>query len=120
MLEETLAISELIQAVAAADSAGALIEAVRSLAAARSSAAITTLITVLGFNNPGAAVAAVDGLVYGARAWAIRALAMIGDPRALEVLLDTARGELGEFSGAHEVAIALSRHASALIEGPHH
>lgn len=108
---DTLAIDELIAAVETADSAPALIGAVRSLAAAQSPAAVTTLITVLGFNNPGAAVAAVDGLValgqtavpvlleqldgynYGARAWAIRALAMIGDPRALDILVETARGD---------------------------
>lgn len=88
-----------------------LVQAVRALAAAGHPAAIPTLIEVLGFNNPGAAVAAVEGLVqldraavpalleqldgynYGARAWAIRALALIGDPRALGVLLDTARGD---------------------------
>lgn len=104
-------ISSLIHAVDTADSAPALIGAVRSLAAAKSPAAVTTLITVLGFNNPGAAVAAVDGLValgqdavpalleqldgynYGARAWAIRALSMIGDPRSLDVLVETARGD---------------------------
>lgn len=69
---------------------------------------IPTLIQVLGYNNPGAAIAAVDGLVrlgavaveplleqidgynYGARAYAIRALAAIADPRALEVLLSAA------------------------------
>ena len=104
-------IQPLIVAVDAADSAPALIGAVRSLAAAQSPAAIPTLITVLGFNNPGAAVAAVDGLValgatavpalleqldgynYGARAWAIRALALIGDPRSLTILVETARGD---------------------------
>lgn len=107
----TPTLQSLIQAVETADSAPALIGAVRSLAAARSPEAITPLITVLGFNNPGAAVAAVDGLValgspavpallaqldgynYGARAWAIRALAMIGDPRALGILVETARGD---------------------------
>lgn len=111
LVTETDNIQSLIAAVNNADSAPALIRAVRSLAAVRSPEAITTLITVLGFNNPGAAVAAVDGLValgqeavpalmeqldsynYGARAWAIRALAMIGDPRALEVLVETARGD---------------------------
>lgn len=104
-------IQPLIEAVDAADSAPALIGAVRSLAAAQSPAAIPTLITVLGFNNPGAAVAAVDGLValgatavpalleqldgynYGARAWAIRALALIGDPRSLTILVETAQGD---------------------------
>ncbi len=104
-------ITHLIEAVDRADSKGALVEAVADLAAARHLQAIPTLITVLGYNNPGAAVAAVDGLValgeaavtalltqldgynYGARAWAIRALALIGDPRALPLLLDTAIGD---------------------------
>ncbi|MFQ4137721.1 HEAT repeat domain-containing protein [Nodosilinea sp. PGN35] len=88
-----------------------MVVAVNRLAAAADTDAIPTLITVLGYNNPGAAVAAVDGLValgraavpalleqidgynYGARAWAIRAVALIGDPRALDVLLETAKGD---------------------------
>lgn len=104
-------LAALIQAVDAAESAIALVQAVRALAQAQHEAAVPTFIQVLGFNNPGAAVAAVDGLValgpaavpallaqldgynYGARAWAIRALALIGDPRALGILLDTARGD---------------------------
>jgi len=101
----------LIQAVEDADSASRLIEAVYHLSSARDEIAIPTLIKVLGFNNPGAAVAAVNGLIqlgevavptllaqldgynYGARAWAIRALAGIGDPRALDVLLDAAQAD---------------------------
>ena len=69
------------------------------------------MIAALGYNNPGAAVAAVDGLVqlgepavkpllqliddhnYTARAWAIRALAGIGDPRGLDTLLDAAKND---------------------------
>jgi phycocyanobilin lyase subunit beta len=104
-------VADLIQAVEAADSKGAMVVAVNHLAAANNVAAIPTLITVLGYNNPGAAVAAVNGLAalgsdavpalleqidgynYGARAWAIRAVALIGDPRALPVLLDTAKGD---------------------------
>lgn len=104
-------ITELIQAVEAADSKIAIVMAVRALAAAKAVEAIPTFIQVLGYNNPGAAIAAIDGLValgpeavpalleqldgynYGARAWAIRALALIGDPRALPVLLDTAAGD---------------------------
>ncbi|RZM81938.1 HEAT repeat domain-containing protein [Leptolyngbya iicbica] len=111
LVTDSVNIQSLINAVETADSAAALVGAVRSLAAAQSPEAVTTLITVLGFNNPGAAVAAVDGLValgqdavpalleqldgynYGARAWAIRALSMIGDPRALDVLMETARGD---------------------------
>ena len=78
--------------------------ATRKLAAARHPGGALALVEVLGFNNPGAAVDAVDGLValgplavepllsnldgpnYGARAWAVRALAGIGDVRGLEVL----------------------------------
>ncbi len=100
--------SELIHAVETADSSDALLDAVEALAEARSLQAIPTLIQVLGFNNPGAAVAAVDGLIeigepsvlpilqqldgynYGARAWAVRVLSGIGDPRGLEILLDSA------------------------------
>ncbi|MGF1492157.1 MAG: HEAT repeat domain-containing protein [Microcoleaceae cyanobacterium] len=99
---------ELIRAVDQADSADALLDAVEALANARVEEAIPTLIQVLGFNNPGAAVAAVDGLIalgtpavtallgqldgynYGARAWAVRVLSGVGDPRSLEILLDAA------------------------------
>ena len=102
---------ELIQAVEQADSSEGLLNSVKALAAASSQQAIPTLITVLGYNNPGAAVAAVDGLIqlgepavlplleqldgynYGARAWAVRALAGIGDPRGLEILLDAAAND---------------------------
>jgi phycocyanobilin lyase subunit beta len=99
----------LIAAVEAADSSTRLLEAVQHLANAQLEAAIPTLIAALGYNNPGAAVAAVDGLIqlgkpavlpllelldgynYGARAWALRALAGIGDPRALSLLLEAAQ-----------------------------
>ncbi len=102
---------ELIRAVEQADSSEGLLNAVKALAEAPSKEAIPTLITVLGYNNPGAAVAAVDGLIqlgepavlplleqldgynYGARAWAVRALAGIGDPRGLEILLDAAAND---------------------------
>lgn len=101
-------IRELVADVDRADSADGVLDAVKALSAAESTEAIAKLIEVLGYNNPGAAVAAVDGLVaigepavlplleqldgynYGARAWAIRALAGIGDPRGLEILLTAA------------------------------
>ncbi len=101
-------IQKLIQAVDEADSADGLLNAVKALAAVRSSAAIPSLIQVLRYNNPGAAVAAVDGLIligepavqaildqldsynYGARAWAVRALAGIGDPRGIDLLISAA------------------------------
>ncbi|MEY2984495.1 MAG: Phycocyanobilin lyase beta subunit [Cyanobacteriota bacterium] len=101
-------IEQLIAAVDTADSAVALVVAVRQLAASRSPLAVPALTTVLRFNNPGAAVAAVEGLIqigepaiphllanmdgfnYGARAWATRACAGIGDPRALDLLREAA------------------------------
>ncbi|MBD1825213.1 HEAT repeat domain-containing protein [Cyanobacteria bacterium FACHB-DQ100] len=104
-------IQSLIQAVEAADSPAKLVGAVRALAQTRSTAAIPTLIRALGFNNPGAALAAVSGLValgeeavpdllaqidgynYGARAYSLRALAAIADPRALDVLIKAAEAD---------------------------
>jgi phycocyanobilin lyase beta subunit len=101
----------LIHAVEQADSAGQLVKAVRNLAVTRHEGGIPTLITVLSYNNPGAAVAAVDGLMsigepavpalleqldqhnYTARSWAIRALAGIGDPRGLVTLLGAATAD---------------------------
>lgn len=100
-----------LQAVNDADSAQGLLDAVEALADLNDPRSIPTLIQVLGFNNPGAAVAAVEGLIqigipavspildkldgynYGARAWAIRALAGIGDPRGQTLLLDAAAND---------------------------
>ena len=95
----------LIEALQRADSAAGLLAATRELACCGDPAAAAALVEVLGFNNPGAAVAAVDGLIqlgseavpallqldpqnYGARAWAVRALAGIGDVRGLDLLVD--------------------------------
>ncbi len=103
-----MSIQKYIEAVEKADSADLLLEATEALAEQKDPAAIPTLIEILGYNNPGAAVAAVDGLIdigeaavpdlldnlddynYGARAWTIRAFAGIGDPRALDLLLKAA------------------------------
>lgn len=104
-------IQTLILAVDQADSSTRLLEAVQNLASAGTVDAVPVLITALGYNNPGAAVAAVDGLIrlgdaavvplleqldgynYGARAWAVRALAGIGDPRGLDILLSAAKND---------------------------
>jgi phycocyanobilin lyase subunit beta len=101
----------LLQAIAEADSASSMVAAVEKLAQTHLEAAVPHLITVLGYNNPGAAVAAVEGLIaigkpavkpllelldsynYGARAWALRSLAGIGDPLALDLLLDAAAND---------------------------
>ncbi|MEM7758288.1 MAG: HEAT repeat domain-containing protein [Cyanobacteria bacterium P01_A01_bin.40] len=107
-------IQQLIAAVNQADSADLLLETVEDLADVQDQAAIPTLVEVLGFNNPGAAVAAVDGLIsigepvvsyllenlddynYGARAWATRVFAGIGDPAALDLLLEAAVSDFSQ------------------------
>ncbi|NJN22002.1 MAG: HEAT repeat domain-containing protein [Leptolyngbya sp. RL_3_1] len=106
------ALSQFISAIERADSASALSDAVQDLADAGLFEAAPHLIEALSYNNPGAAVAAVDGLVklgeptvpalleqldlhnYTARAWAIRALASIGDPRGLLTLLGAATADI--------------------------
>jgi phycocyanobilin lyase subunit beta len=107
-------VQQLIEAVNQADSADLLLKTVEDLAVVGDRAAIPTLVEVLGFNNPGAAVAAVDGLIqigepvvayllknldgynYGARAWATRVFAGIGDPAALDLLLEAAIADFSQ------------------------
>ena len=115
-------LKDLLLAVQTAATADSLVDATRDLAAicsdlpANSSdqlTAINCLIELLSANNPGAAVAAVDGLIacktaavqpilnnldehnYGARALAVRALAQIGDPRGLAVLQRAIEQDIG-------------------------
>ena len=101
-----------LDAIEKADSATSLSDAVQDLADAGLVESIPHLIEALSYNNPGAAVAAVNGLVtlgtpavsplleqldlnnYTARAWAIRALASIGDPRGLLTLLGAATADI--------------------------
>ncbi|MFM5982380.1 MAG: HEAT repeat domain-containing protein [Sphaerospermopsis kisseleviana] len=100
--------NELINAVNQAETSAQMVTAVKNLAAAKDPEAISTLIAVFGYNNPAAAVVAVAGLTelgeiavpqlleqiddynYGARAYSIRTLAAIADPRALDVLITAA------------------------------
>ena len=119
MTDPFASLPPLIEAVEQADTATALLAATTRLASHLAGgnppapAAIAALVQVLGFNNPGAAVAAVDGLIacgetavaplldnldahnYGARAWAVRALAGIGDVRGLELLEQALGGDIG-------------------------
>ena len=106
-------VASLVEAVRRADSALGLLQATQALAAAGHPDGAACLVEVLGFNNPGAAVAAVDGLIaigvpavdtilanldgfnYGARAWTVRALAGIGDVRGLDVLEDALARDIG-------------------------
>lgn len=102
---------EILKAIEDADSATKLADSIKLLAESNNLESIPHLIRSLGYNNPGAAVAAVDGLIslgepsvlpllelldgynYSARAWALRALSGIGDPRSLSLLLDTAQND---------------------------
>ncbi|MBM5826307.1 MAG: HEAT repeat domain-containing protein [Cyanobacteria bacterium M_surface_10_m2_119] len=95
----------LVENLRNATTAEGLLAATAALAQAPIAATAPVLVEVLGYNNPGAAVTAVDGLIrlgtaavpalleldpqnYGARAWAVRALAGIGDVRGLELLVE--------------------------------
>ena len=104
-------IEPLIQAINLASTPDQLTKAVYALTARHSHQAIPTLISVLGYNNPAAAIAAMHGLValgrgsvpsllalmddynYGARAYTVRALAMIGDPITLPTILHCATSD---------------------------
>jgi phycocyanobilin lyase subunit beta len=97
-------LEQLIKNVETADSKNKVWLGVKAIADLQDPQAIPFLIKALGFNNPGAAVAATEGLInlgdvvieplltnldyynYTARAWAIRVFAGIGDPRGLELL----------------------------------
>ena len=131
----------LIRAVEEADSATGLLSASAALARHLAAcpeppqAAILSLVEVLGFNNPGAAVAAVDGLIacgeaavepllanldahnYGARAWAVRALAGIGDVRGLELLEQALGQDIGP-SVRRAAARGLGQLRCGDLEGP--
>ena len=107
----TSSIAALMLAVETASSSQELIQAITAVAALKNRETVPILVAALGYNNPGVAVAAVEGLIdigepavepllaqlndvnYGARAWAIRALAGVGDPRGLSILLDTAKDD---------------------------
>jgi len=119
MTDPFATVTPLIEAVDQADTATALLTATARLSSHLASspppapAAIAALVQVLGFNNPGAAVAAVEGLIacgeaavaplldnldahnYGARAWAVRALAGIGDVRGLALLEQALASDIG-------------------------
>jgi phycocyanobilin lyase beta subunit len=105
---ERPSLAGLIHAVAQAGSPSELISAVQQLADQRSEEAIPHLVKVLGYNNPSAAEIAMQGLIalgasavppllalmddynYTARAYTVRALAHIGDPRAVDCLIHCA------------------------------
>lgn len=99
-------IAPLVQAVEQAGDPEALLKAVQALAASGDPEAIPHLIRAFGYNQTAVSEAALSGVVafgpraveplltqidgydYGARAYSVRALAKIGDPRAVNFLLD--------------------------------
>ncbi|MEN9206782.1 MAG: HEAT repeat domain-containing protein [Gloeomargarita sp. GMQP_bins_120] len=102
--------AQVVQQVKTAASPEALVAAVQVVADwPEPSQAIPLLIEALGYNNPAVAqvamaalqrwgrqavpelLARLDGYNYGARAYGVRVLAHIGDPRALSVLETAAR-----------------------------
>ena len=108
---KAIQVDEFLNNIKNASNATELADAVKTLAEAQILETAPELIRALNYNTPGAAVAAVDGLIgigkpavlpllellsddnYGARAWALRALSGIGDPRSLPQLLDTAKND---------------------------
>ena len=99
--------SPLRDAIEALDRAGStpeLVAATRALCNLDDPEAAETLVKVLGFNNPAVASVATQGLIqlgrdvvptllvsmdarnYGARAWVVKALAALRDPRGLDLL----------------------------------
>ena len=125
---ESEKVKALLQSIEAAENATKLADAVKALAEEAIPETAPELIRALNYNNPGAAVAAVDGLIaigepavapllellddynYGARAWALRALSGIGDPRSIDLLLDTA---------ANDFALSVRRAAAKGLGGIH-
>lgn len=106
-------LEEAIASVDAALTPAQLIAATRDLVRCQHLDAVPKLLEVIGYNNPALAGIAVQGLVdlgaqatplileqldptnYGARAWAVRALAEIGDVQALETLIHALGEDIG-------------------------
>jgi len=100
----TSALRDAIEALDRARSTPELVAATRALCNLDDPEAAATLVKVLGFNNPAVASVATQGLIqlgrdvvptllvsmdarnYGARAWVVKALAALRDPRGLDLL----------------------------------
>ncbi|MEE3719025.1 HEAT repeat domain-containing protein [Tumidithrix elongata RA019] len=101
-------IDSLIEAVEQTRTPTELIHAAQTLADSHSALAVPSLIAILGYENLAAAsiatcglvsigrsaveplMAAVDRCDYDAKTYIVRALAAIGDPRSLDILLECA------------------------------
>lgn len=98
------ALRDAIETLDRASSTPELVAATRALCNLDDPEAAETLVKVLGFNNPAVASVATQGLIqlgrdvvptllvsmdarnYGARAWVVKALAALRDPRGLDLL----------------------------------
>ncbi len=100
----TTALDQALQTLEHASSTPELVRAAQALCALNDLEAARPLIKVLGFNNPAVAAVATQGLIqlgrdivptllvsldarnYGARAWVVKVLAALRDPRGLDLL----------------------------------
>ena len=115
-----------------------LVQATQAIASLQDPEAAETLIKVLGFNNPAMASVATEGLIslgcavvpkllvsldarnYGARAWVVKVLATLRDPRGLELLEHALQADIAPSvrraatRGLAELDLNNSRDADAL------
>ena len=107
------ALSQAIASVDAARTSAELMQATTALVRCKDLRSIPKLLEVIGFNNPALAGVALSGLValgpeaaphildrldpqnYGARAWAVRALAEIANGCALDTLVEALSNDIG-------------------------
>ena len=100
----TTGLAQAIQTLDRATSTPELVRATQALCALNDLEAAKPLVKVLGFNNPAVAAVATQGLIqlgrdivptllvsldsrnYGARAWVVKVLAALRDPRGLDLL----------------------------------
>ena len=108
MTDLTTAVLELDRATSTPE----LVQATRGICALNDANAAPTLIKVLSYNNPAVAAIATQGLIalgravvpdlllsmdtgnYGARAWVVKALAALRDPRGLDLLDHALRADI--------------------------
>ena len=98
------ALDQALQTLERATSTPELVKATQALCALNDLEAAKPLVKVLGFNNPAVAAVATQGLIqlgrdtipillvsldarnYGARAWVVKVIAALRDPRGLDLL----------------------------------
>ena len=108
MTDLTTAVMELDRATSTPE----LVQATRGICTLNDANAAPTLIKVLSYNNPAVAAIATQGLIalgraivpdllasmdtgnYGARAWVVKALAALRDPRGLDLLDHALRADI--------------------------